>query len=78
MLAQLMTPRIAFQSAVLDQLRCPNGMSDRLAQVLQALQISNLAKARWLQQRHLGCGGSTPLGLIHHGHLEDVWAPLDQ
>ena len=53
-------------------------MSDRLAQVLQALQISNLAKARWLQQPHLVCGGSTPLGLIHHGHLEDVLAALDQ
>ena len=52
----------------------PNGVIDGLAQVLQALQVSNLAKARWLQKPHPVFGGSTPLDLIRHGRLEDVLA----
>lgn len=56
----------------------PNGVIDGLAQVLQALQISNLAKARWLQQPNRVFGGSTPLDLLRHGRLEDVLAEAGQ
>ncbi len=56
----------------------PNGVIDGLAQVLQALQVSNLAKARWLQQPHPVFGGSTPLDLLRHGRLEDVLAEAGQ
>ncbi|WP_411874222.1 antitoxin Xre/MbcA/ParS toxin-binding domain-containing protein [Vulcanococcus limneticus] len=56
----------------------PNGVIDGLAQVLQALQVSNLAKARWLQKPHPVFGGSTPLDLIRHGHLEDVLVEAGQ
>lgn len=45
----------------------PNGVIDGLVQVLQALQVSNLAKARWLQQPNPVFGGSTPLDLLHLG-----------
>jgi hypothetical protein len=56
----------------------PNGVIDGLAQVLQALQVSNLAKARWLQKPHPVFGGSTPLNLLRHGRLEDVLAEAGQ
>ena len=56
----------------------PNGVIDGLALVLQALQVSNLAKARWLQQPHPVFGGSTPLDLLRHGRLEDVLAEAGQ
>jgi hypothetical protein len=59
----------------------PNGVIDGLAQVLQALQalqVSNLAKARWLQKPHPVFGGSTPLDLLRHGRLEDVLAEAGQ
>lgn len=56
----------------------PNGVIDGLAQVLQALQASNLAKARWLQQPNPVFGGSTPLDLLRHGRLEDVLAEAGQ
>lgn len=56
----------------------PNGVIDGLAQVLQALQVSNLAKARWLQQPHPVFGGSTPLDLLRHGRLEEVLAEAGQ
>ena len=56
----------------------PNGVIDGLAQVLQALQVSNLAKARWLQKPHPVFGGCTPLDLLRHGRLEDVLAEADQ
>ena len=38
----------------------PNGVINGLAQVLQALQVPNLAKARWPQKPHPAFGGSTP------------------
>jgi hypothetical protein len=56
----------------------PNGVIDGLAQVLQALQVSNLAKARWLQKPHPVFGGSAPLNLLRHGRLEDVLAEAGQ
>ncbi|MFN9386636.1 MAG: antitoxin Xre/MbcA/ParS toxin-binding domain-containing protein [Cyanobacteriota bacterium] len=56
----------------------PNGVIDGLAQVLQALQVSNLAKARWLQKPHPVFGGSTPLDLLRQGRLEDVLAEAGQ
>jgi hypothetical protein len=59
----------------------PNGVIDGLAQVLQALQalqVFNLAKARWLQKPHPVFGGSTPLDLLRHGRLEDVLAEAGQ
>ena len=56
----------------------PNGVIDGLAQVLQALQVSNLAKARWLQKPHPVFGGSTPLDLLRHGRIEDVLAEAGQ
>ena len=56
----------------------PNGVIDGLAQVLHALQVSNLAKARWLQKPHPVFGGSTPLDLLRHGRLEDVLAEAGQ
>jgi len=56
----------------------PNGVIDGLVQVLQALQVSNLAKARWLQQPHPVFGGSTPLDLLRQGRLEDVVAEAGQ
>jgi len=56
----------------------PNGVIDGLAQVLQALPVSNLAKARWLQQPNPVFGGSTPLDLLRHGRLEDVLAEAGQ
>jgi hypothetical protein len=56
----------------------PNGVIDGLAQVLQALQVSNRAKARWLQQPHPVFGGSTPLDLLRHGRLVDVLAEAGQ
>jgi hypothetical protein len=56
----------------------PNGVIGGLAQVLEALQVSNLAKARWLQQPHPVFGGSTPLDLLRHGRLEEVLAEADQ
>lgn len=56
----------------------PNGVIDAPAQVLQSLQVSNLAKARWLQQPHPVFGGSTPLDLLRPGRLEDVLAEAGQ
>jgi hypothetical protein len=56
----------------------PNGVIDGLAQVLQALQVSNLAKARWLQQPHPVFGGSTPLDLLRKGRLDVVLAEAGQ
>jgi hypothetical protein len=56
----------------------PNGVIDGLAEVLQALQVSNLAKARWLQKPHPVFGGSTPLDLLRLGRLEDVLAEAGQ
>jgi hypothetical protein len=56
----------------------PNGVIDGLALVLQALQVSNLAKARWLQKPHPVFGGSTPLELLRHGRLEDEVAEAGQ
>ena len=56
----------------------PNGVIDGLAQVLHALQVSNLAKARWLQKPHPVFGGSTPLGLLRHGRLDVVLAEAGQ
>lgn len=56
----------------------PNGVIDGLAQVLQALQVSNLAKARWLQKPHPVFGGSTPLDLLRHGRLDVVLAEAGQ
>jgi hypothetical protein len=56
----------------------PNGVIDGLAQVLQALQVSNLAKARWLQKPHPVFGGSTPVELLRQGRLEDVLAEAGQ
>ena len=56
----------------------PNGVIDGLAQVLQALQVSNLAKARWLQKPHPVFGGSTPVDLLRQGCLEDVLAEAGQ
>jgi hypothetical protein len=56
----------------------PNGVIDGLVQVLQTLQVSNLAKARWLQQPNPVFGGSTPLDLLRHGRLEDVLAEAGQ
>jgi hypothetical protein len=38
----------------------PNGVINGLAQVLQALQVPNLAKARWPQKPHPAFGGYTP------------------
>jgi hypothetical protein len=56
----------------------PNGVIDGLAQVLQALQVSNLAKARWLQQPNPVFGGSTPLDLLRKGRLDVVLAEAGQ
>jgi hypothetical protein len=56
----------------------PNGVIDGLAQVLQALQVSNLAKARWLLKPHPVFGGSTPVDLLRQGRLEDVLAEAGQ
>ena len=56
----------------------PNGVIDGLALVLQALQVSNLAKARWLQKPHPVFGGSTPVELLRQGRLEDVLAEAGQ
>ena len=56
----------------------PNGVIDGLAQVLQVLQVSNLAKARWLQKPHPVFGGSTPLDLLRHGRLDVVLAEAGQ
>jgi hypothetical protein len=56
----------------------PNGVIDGLALVLQALQVSNLAKARWLQKPHPVFGGSTPVDLLRQGRLEDVLAEAGQ
>jgi hypothetical protein len=55
-----------------------NGVIDGLAQVLQALQDTNLAKARWLQKPHPVFGGSSPLELLRHGRIEDVLAEAGQ
>jgi hypothetical protein len=49
-----------------------------LAQVLQALQVSNLAKARWLQKPHPVFGGSTPVDLLRQGRIEEVLAEAGQ
>jgi hypothetical protein len=56
----------------------PNSVIDGLAQVLQALQVSNLAKARWLQKPHSDFGGATPLDLLRQGRLDDVLAEAFQ
>jgi len=56
----------------------PNGVIDGLPQVLQALQVSNLAKARWLLKPHPVFGGSTPVDLLRQGRLEDVLAEAGQ
>jgi hypothetical protein len=56
----------------------PNGVIDGLALVQQALQVSNLAKARWLQKPHPVFGGSTPVDLLRQGRLEDVLAEAGQ
>jgi hypothetical protein len=49
-----------------------------LARVLQALQVSNLAKARWLQKPHPVFGGSTPVDLLRQGRIEEVLAEAGQ
>ena len=51
----------------------PNGVIDGLAQVLQALQVSNLAKARWLQKPHPVFGGSTPVDLLRQVASKTSW-----
>jgi hypothetical protein len=51
---------------------------DGLALVLPALQVSNLAKARWLQKPHPVFGGSTPVDLLRQGRLEEVLAEAGQ
>jgi hypothetical protein len=56
----------------------PNGVIDGLAQVLQALQVSNLAKARWLQRPHPVCGGVPPLELLRQGRIHEVLAEAAQ
>ena len=56
----------------------PNGVIDGLALVLPALQVSNLAKARWLQKPHPVFGGSTPVDLLRQGRLEEVLAEAGQ
>jgi len=56
----------------------PNGVINGLAQVLQALQVSNLAKARWLQKPLPVFGGSTPVDLLRQGRLEEVLAEAGQ
>jgi hypothetical protein len=56
----------------------PNGVIDGLALVLPALQVSNLAKARWLQQPNPVFGGSTPLDLLRKGRLDVVLAEAGQ
>jgi hypothetical protein len=56
----------------------PNGVIDGLAQVLQALHVSNLAKARWLQHPNPVFGGSTPLDLLRHCRIEEVLAEAGQ
>ncbi len=56
----------------------PSGVIGGLAQILQALQGSNLAKARWLQKPHPLFGGSTPLDLHRKGRLDVVLAEAGQ
>jgi hypothetical protein len=56
----------------------PNGVINGLARVLQALQVSNLAKARWLQKPHPVLGGSTPVDLLRQGRLDEVLAEAGQ
>lgn len=56
----------------------PNGVIDGLPQVMQALQFSNLAMARWLQKPHQVFGGSTPLDPLRHGRLGDVLVEAGQ
>jgi hypothetical protein len=56
----------------------PNGVIDGLALVLPALQVSNLAKARWLQKPHPVFGGSTPVDLLRQGRIEEVLAEAGQ
>jgi hypothetical protein len=56
----------------------PNGVINGLARVLQALQVSNLAKARWLQKPHPVFGGSTPVDLLRQGRIEEVLAEAGQ
>ena len=51
----------------------PNGVIDGLAQVLKALQVSNLAKARWLQKPHPVFGGSTPVDLLRQVASKTSW-----
>lgn len=56
----------------------PNGVIDGLPQVLQALQVSNLAKVRWLQRPQPVFAGATPLALLRQGRIDDVLAEAAQ
>jgi hypothetical protein len=50
----------------------PNGVIEGLPRLLQALQVSNLAKARWLQRPQPVFGGATPLELLRQGRIDEV------
>lgn len=53
-------------------------MIDGLPQVLQALQVSNLAKVRWLQRPQPVFAGATPLELLRQGRIDEVLAEAAQ
>ena len=54
----------------------PNGVIGGLAQVLQALQMSNLAKARWLQRPHPVFGGLPPWSCCAKAASTSCWRKL--
>lgn len=52
----------------------PNGIVEGLPDVLRALTVGPLAKARWLQKAHPALEGRTPLEALKNGERERVIA----
>ena len=56
----------------------PDGVIDGLPEVLKALQLSDLAKVRWLQRPQPVFSGATPIELLRQGRHTEVVAEARQ
>lgn len=50
----------------------PDGVIDHLPEVGKALQVTDLAKLRWLQRPQPVFSGATPIEWLRQGHVEEV------
>lgn len=50
----------------------PDGVIAHLPEVISALQLSELAKLRWLQRPQPVFGGASPIDWLRQGHVDEV------